>query len=132
MLKKIFCAAFLMAAIVFVGNPQVSAKDVWLYSNSGTEYYVMTETLTTNYNPNRRGSSGLFFEGYVKYVRNGSLLAKKKFHTSNGEAYFSYSIDNSKEISYPDRGIAESEVAYAFNHYCWEHFNVGDYFRMRD
>ena len=131
MLKKIFCAALMMSAIVFVGNAKVSAQDVWLYSSGGTNYYVVTDTLTTNYNPNRRGQ-GLFFEGYVKYVRNGSLLAKKKFHTTNGEAYFGYSIDDSKEISYPPRGIVESEVASAFNHYCWEYFNVGDYFRMRD
>lgn len=57
MFKKIFCAAFLMAAIILVGNANVSAQDVWVYTDKDNrEYYVRTETFVNEieYRANRR------------------------------------------------------------------------------
>ena len=132
MLKKIFCAAFLMAAIIFVGDAKVFAQDVWIFTDSnGTEYYVITETVK---NLNTRPLRGkIEFEGYVKYVRNGSLLAKKKFHTWETEGSSYYSIDDSERTAYLSGApkTPESKVARAFSKYCCKCFNLDPESLMR-
>ncbi len=129
MLKKIFCAAFLCAAIIFVGDAKVFAQDVWLFTDTrtGTEYYVMTETLK-NQTPYR---GVLWFEGYVKYVRGNSLITKKKFNTYQGEASFGYSINDSEIIYFSLPKTTELEVAFKLRDYCRKYFNIPrDWFRM--
>ena len=137
MLKKIFCAAFLCAAIIFVGNAKVFAQDVWIYSGGGTDYYIVTETWVmteTVKNLNTRPLRGkIEFEGYVKYVRNGSLLAKKKFHTWETEGSSYYSIDDSERTAYLSGApkTPESKVARAFSKYCCKCFNLDPESLMR-
>lgn len=114
MLKKIFCAAFLCAAIIFVGNAKVSAQDVWVYNDGRTDYYVVTETF------NQRERYDYHFDVNVKYVRNGSLVATKKY-SFDGHDGVSYRIDN------VDKGnIGESAPARTICYYCVKHFGLSN------
>ena len=88
MIKKIFCAALMMTAIIFVGNTKVFAQDVWVCNSGGIDYYIMTET----FNNRSQSSLQVDFSIKVKYVRGSSLIATKTY-SFKGHDYVSYSID---------------------------------------
>lgn len=120
MFKKIFCVAFLMAAILFVGNAKVFAQDVWIHTDgkSGIEYYVITESIVS------RSKRDMHCDANVKYVRNGALLATKKY-SFDGHDVVRYKIDG------VDQGYLDTPVepaARAICHYCSnyisKHFDV--------
>ena len=111
MLKKIFCAAFLCAAILFVGNAKVSAQDVWVYNDGRSDYYVMTETF------NQRERFAFHFDVNVKYVRNGSLLATKTY-SFDGHDVVSYRIDGiDKGYTYNAPQSAQMILSYCVKHF---------------
>ena len=131
MLKKIFCAAFLMAAIIFVGNAKVFAQDVWIYSGGGTDYYIVTETWqknTSDANLNKYGRR-TYFEGYVKYVRGNSLTATKKYTIVVGEGCTDYRVNDSemKRFSYGDNESIEAQVAWKLGNYCCKKFDYNPF-----
>ena len=97
MIKKIFCAALMMTAIIFVGNTKVFAQDVWVCNSGGIDYYIMTET----FNNRSQSSLQVDFSIKVKYVRGSSLIATKTY-SFKGHDYVSYSID----------GVAQEESAW--------------------
>ena len=118
MLKKIFCAAFLMAAIVFVSNAKASAQDVWIYSGAGIDYYVVTETFY------QREQSDYNFDIDVKYVRGGSLIDTKKY-SFVGYNFASYSINGVAQGSIFDaENKKHVQPAYNIFGYSVNHFGV--------
>lgn len=102
MFRKIFVAAFLAVSIMFVGNTQVSAKDVWVYTEyKGTEFYVMDETIM-----NKSSGHWRAFDVNVKNVwRNGSSnIVKWSFSENDGVVFYSIN-DNNFEPLPTDGGI---------------------------
>ena len=127
MLKKIFCAAFLCAAIIFVSDAKVFAQDVWIHTDSrGVNYYVMNETIVDK--TQRRGT--FIAEVKVKAVNGRSLLSIKKYHVEGYEAAMSYSIDGSeKKINTTNE---DSTLAIKVLWYCFHYlgYKSGPFFGM--
>lgn len=124
MLKKIFCAAFLCAAIIFVGNASASAKDVWVYVDGrGTEFYVMDETIVnkaTRYNRN--------FDVKVKAVRqNATRVFSVNVHQysfAENDGMLFYTIDDSKVYPLLNDGTAPNELAQRIRSYCLKYLGL--------
>ena len=116
MLKKIICAALMMATMIFFGNAKVSAQDVWVYSGGGIDYYVVTDTFNSR--------KGYHFDVNVKYVRGNSLLATKKY-SFNGYNFANYSVDGVAQGSIFD-SVKKQHVQPAYNifGYSVNHFGV--------
>ena len=90
MLKKIFCTAFLCATILLISNMQVSAKDVWVYTEyKGTEFYVMNETIMNKSTGHRRA-----FDVNVKNVWRDKSSNVVKWSFSENDGVVLYSINN--------------------------------------
>lgn len=127
MFKKIFCAA-ITAAIIFVGNAKVSAQDIWVYTDrdSGTEYYVIKETVTFHKPP----PEPPLIEASVKSVRNGKLLSTKKYSFNLRGTSGRYYIDGSYAgtvVKNDDNGhfIGRAEPANSIFRYCYGCFGEG-------
>ena len=119
MLKKIFCAAFLMAAILFIGNAPVSAKDVWVYTESkGTEFYVMDETIV-----NRSTKFNRNFDVKVKYVfRNGNVeVSKWSFSENDGMVFFC--INDGKVMPLLTDGTT-NQIGQKVRNYCLKYLGL--------
>ena len=103
MLKKFFCAAFILATIVF-GNVEVSAQDFWVNTENGIEYYVMDETFNnqTQYRNNRQ------FTVDVKLVRNQKADIKTFSFRENDGMIF-HSIDGN-ERDFVHKGTAAYSI----------------------
>lgn len=118
MLKKIFVVAFMLTAILFVDSAKVSAKDVWVYSGGGTDYYVVTETFNDR--------QGYHFDVDVKYVRGSSLVATKKY-SFDGYNFANYKIDGVDQGSiFDSQKRAHVQPAYNIFGYSVNHFGVTD------
>jgi len=50
-MKKRICSllAFLFITVITIFPSNVSAQDYWVYSNGNTDYYLMTETISKQY-----------------------------------------------------------------------------------
>ena len=112
MLKKIFIAAFMLAAIVsfqLFDSSKASAQDVWVYTdrNSGIEYYVMTETF------NRRAHNDYHFDVNVKYIRNGNFIGVKKY-SFDGHAGIEYAVDDEYQGDLHTNEAAKNICQYCF------------------
>ena len=90
MLKKIFCAAVLLAIIYYTATflliNSAAAQDVWIPSySSRVQCYVMTETFVnrTQYRDNRAFSVDVKFVGATVAVHTYS------FHENDGLIWFS-------------------------------------------
>ena len=132
MLKKIFCAAFLCAAILLVGNTQVFAKDVWVYvDGQSTEFYVMDETIInrTQIRNNRN------FDVKVKAVRqNATKVFSVKVHQysfNENDGMVFYTIDGSKSYPLINNGTAPNELAQRIRSYCLKYLGL-DYVVRHD
>lgn len=79
MLKKIFCAAFMAAIILF--NAQVSAEEVFVCNDGDTDYYVKPETFvnSTEYRANRQ-----FSVDVVIIIGMGAELKNYSFRENDG------------------------------------------------
>ncbi len=124
MLKKIFCAAFLCAAIIFIGDAKVFAQDVWIFTDTriNIEYYVMTETIVA------RKKYDMHCDANVKYVRNGALLTTKKY-SFDGHDLTWYSVDGSEQRPvFNLEGRYREQPAFSIYEYCADyikkHFGV--------
>ena len=118
MLKKIFCAAILSAVILFVGNAKVSAQDVWIYSISDYDYYVMTETFVNH----TSGRDSRAFEVDVKYLDRYDLSSVRtahwSFRESDGVAY--HTINNAQ----PYVPIHKGDLSEKLWTFCLKFFDI--------
>ena len=73
MLKKIICAALMMATMIFFGNAKIFAQDVPIETySSRVQCFVMTETFInrTQYRDNRSFGVDVKFVGATVVVNN--------------------------------------------------------------
>ncbi len=83
MVKKIFSVMILAAALIFIGNNQAEAREVYVGSYSdGTRVYVLTETIKNNFRNSSISCMCTVRAGndYLKYVFEG-------YQYSNSEGY---------------------------------------------
>lgn len=114
MLKKIFVVACLLTAIIFGGNPEVSAQEVPIQSfSSRVQCYVLTETFVnkTQYRNNRT------FSVDVKFVGATERICTYAFRENDCMVF--YSVDGGE-----DELITEDEFAEAIWNYGLKHLGL--------
>ena len=108
MLKKIFCAAVVLAtlycAAVLLLVDSAAAQDVWVCNDGKQDYYVQTESFVnrTQYRANRK------FSVDVAVVRGGGAERKNySFRENDGLIYCN--IDGGEDI-FVTRGTTEDKI----------------------
>jgi len=98
MFKKFFSVMILAAVLVFVGNSQVEAREVYVGSYSdGSSVYLLTETVVIkSYSPlrfNCRVRAGYDYLNYQFYPYSGSPYYR------NNEGYSGYVFGGSSPVA---------------------------------
>jgi len=108
MLKKIFCAAVVLAtlycAAVLLLVDSASAQDVWVCNDGKQDYYVQTESFVnrTQYRDNRQ------FTVDVSIVR-GSGAERKNYSFRENDGLIYCNIDGGEDI-FVTRGTTEDKI----------------------
>lgn len=119
MLKKIFCAAFLCAAIIFVGNAPASAKDVWVYTEyKGTEFYVMDDTIVNKSTKHNRN-----FDVKVKYVHRSGAVDVTKWSFAENDGMIFFCIDDGKVMPLLTDGTT-NQIGQKVRNYCLRYLGL--------
>ena len=90
MIKKIFLMMFFAAIIIFTGNNQVAAQDVYVGTSNttGRDCYIMTETI----NSYMKGRRGITTDVTLKMVRrsdnNVQYLYYQFYEDGNSNPHF--------------------------------------------
>jgi len=108
MLKKIFCAAVVLAtlycAAVLLLVDSAAAQDVWVCNDGKQDYYVQTESFVnrTQYRANRQ------FTVDVSIVR-GSGAERKNYSFRENDGLIYCNIDGGEDI-FVTRGTTEDKI----------------------
>jgi len=108
MLKKIFCAAVVLAtlycAAVLLLVDSAAAQDVWVCNDGKQDYYVQTESFVnrTQYRDNRQ------FTVDVSIVR-GSGAERKNYSFRENDGLIYCNIDGGEDI-FVTRGTTEDKI----------------------